>query len=111
MPDSTERRAHPRFPKKIELHAPASDGTVARMMTSDLSEGGIYCVSNTDFPEMTRIAVRLDLDDGPFEAEAVVVRRKPLPSPTTGVTRYELALFFTGIANDKKERLARFLAR
>ena len=113
-----ERRAHPRLQKSFELSGDASGGEpVARMVASDLSLGGLYCVSNRDYAEMTQLSVRLDLspqpdseENGMLEVDAVVVRRNPLRSPTTGESRYELALFFTGLTDDQRERIAGFLA-
>jgi hypothetical protein len=113
---SEDRRAHPRYPAKIEMQGtPEEGGVVARMTTTDLSLGGLYCVSATDFPEMTRLAVRLMLPrDGtgnethPLDIEAVVVRREPLSSPS-GEPRFELALFFTNLENGDKEILSRVL--
>jgi hypothetical protein len=67
---------------------PDQGGVVARMVTENLSVGGLYCTSDADFPEMTRLAVRLMLpikrskngDNQPLDLEAVVVRREVLPS-------------------------------
>jgi len=44
------------------------------------------------------------------DIEAVVVRRQEAAS-SSGAPRYELALFFTAMNDDARERLARFLAR
>jgi hypothetical protein len=87
------------------------------MVASDLSLGGLYCTSTTPFPEMTRLAVRLQLpgvdapdeESAPLEVEAVVVRGQKLPS-STGNSRYELALLFTHMTDRQRERLAKFLA-
>ena len=90
-------------------------GVVARMVTSNLSAGGLHCVSTASFPEMTRLAVRLMLplqacnDSEPLDLEAVVVRQQEVKSATGGDPRFELALFFTGLENGDKERLSRFL--
>ena len=111
-----ERRSHARFPHTFEAHGTAEAGdVVARMVASDLSLGGLYCSSSVDFPEMTRLAVRLLLPERktggvePLEVEAVVVRHRELPSPA-GNHRYELALFFAGMRDGERERLARYLA-
>ena len=111
-----ERRSHARFGKSFELEGSSGEG-VARMIASDLSLGGLYCTSTTDFPEMARLSVRLSLpglpgtDDGkqPMELEAVVVRRKKLNS-RTGNSKYELALFFTSITDIQRMKIARYLA-
>lgn len=115
---TVERRLHARFPRSFEIEGKdGSGGTVARLVASDLSLGGLYCSSSQDFAEMTRLAVRLllpangDPQDvaAPLDAEAVVVRRRKLKS-ASGNGRYELALYFTGISDADRERLARFLA-
>lgn len=116
---TVERRLHARFPRSFEIEGSDAPGnTVARMVASDLSLGGLYCSSSHDFAEMTRLAVRLLLpanDDrpvatDPLDAQAVVVRRRKLKS-ATGNGRFELALYFTGMSDSDRERLARFLAR
>lgn len=111
-----ERRSHARFERSVELQGtPESGGVVARMTADDLSLGGLHCSSSMDFPEMTRLAVRLMLPERgsvavePLEVEAVVVRRRELPS-AGGNGRFELALFFSGMSDAQRERLARFLA-
>ncbi len=111
-----ERRSHARFQHSFEAHGKAEAGdVVARMVANDLSLGGLYCSSSVDFPEMTRLAVRLLLPERrtgavePLEVDAVVVRHREMASPTGG-HRYELALFFSGMRDTDRERLARFLA-
>ena len=108
-----ERRSHARFARSFDIEGQAGT-TVARMTASDLSLGGVYCASSHDFPEMTRLAVRMLLPNGtsaePVDAEAVVVRRKKLKSSTGNNSRFELALFFTHVDDAGRERLARFLA-
>lgn len=108
-----ERRSHARFQRTFDLEGQAGT-TVARMVASDLSLGGVYCASSHDFPEMTRLAVRMLLPNGtepePVDAEAVVVRRKKLRSATGNDSRFELALFFTHVDDSGRERLARYLA-
>lgn len=113
---TVERRAHARFRKSVEVEGKSPEGEAAAMMiASDLSLGGLYCTSTTRFPEMTRLSVRLNLPgdggkNGPLELEAVVVREQKLAS-STGNSRYELALFFMGMSDLQRERLARFLAQ
>lgn len=114
----SERRANPRFSAVFDLHgAPADGGVVARMQAADLSMGGLRCTSSADYPEMTRLAVRLELpvegngESDPVDVEAVVVRSNRIPSLVQDGPRYELALFFTHLEDDTKERLAQYLDR
>ena len=113
-----ERRANTRVSAVFDIQGtPEEGGVVARMQGADLSLGGLRCTSTADFPEMTQLAVRLLLPiDGNGEAEpvdvkAVVVRRSEIPSATRNASRFELALFFTGLEGDARERIARFLER
>ncbi len=113
-----ERRIYPRFVRSFELSGlPASGGASARLIASNLSLGGVYCTSDRDFPEMTRLAVRLMLPARgplaemaePLDLAAVVVRQKKLPTVSNG-DLYELALLFTSLTAVQRERLLRFLA-
>lgn len=113
-----ERRANPRTRAVFDLEGISDDrGVVVRMQAADLSMSGLRCTSTSDFEEMTRLAVRLDLplDGGdrtePVDVQAVVVRRQEVPSATQNGPRFELALFFTAIEDDARERIARFLDR
>ena len=114
-PTTVERRSHARFPHRFEIEGPPDDqGTTARMVASDLSLGGLHCSSSRDYPEMTRLAVRLQLPRGSrietLEVEAVVVHRLELPS-SSGSPRFELGLYFTGMSEQARETIASFLAR
>jgi hypothetical protein len=114
-PTTVERRSHARFSHSIDIEGPPdSHGTAARMVASDLSMGGLHCSSSQDYPEMTRLSVRLQLPNGArtetLDVQAVVVRRTELAS-SSGAPRFELGLFFTGMSDDAKERLQKFLAR
>jgi hypothetical protein len=117
----SERRSHVRFGRTIELEGagPGQEPVVARMVSRNLSLGGLYCTSTHDFPEMTRLAVRLMLpaDGGspgavePADVTAVVVRRRRLEDSSSGAPRVELALLFTSMSDRTRERLARFLSK
>jgi hypothetical protein len=103
------------MPVEVEIEGAHSErGVVARMTASNLSLGGVYCVSSHDFPEMTRLAVRMSLPCSgkapiPLDLEAVVVRRESVESPASGSPRYHLALFFTRIEENHKSLLADYL--
>ncbi len=112
---SIERRAHKRVRSSIEIvGGPLPGGTTARMIASNLSLGGVMCTSTADYPEMTRLAVRLMLplrNDGPrpVDVEAVVVRRRVLPRRSGDDGRFELALLFTRFADTERELLSSFI--
>lgn len=112
---TVERRTHARIPSRFEIEAGAGEGgTQARMVSHDLSLGGLQCSSSRDYAEMTRVAVRLLLptesDPEPVDVEAVVVRRREVPA-ASGNARFELALFFTSMSDVCRERIARYLER
>jgi len=111
-----ERRRHPRVEAGFELRGcPCEGGVVARMVARNLSLAGLQCVSTADFPEMTRLAVRMLLppapgrDGLPVEVEAVVVRSEEEASTSAGEPRYRLSLFFTRVADEERARLVQFL--
>lgn len=111
-----DRRAHQRVATEFDVQG-STDGVVARMVARNLSLGGLYCTSPKDFPEMTRLAVRLLLpthghptpEPQSLDVEAVVVRREPLPG-ANGESRFELGLFFTKLDSSARTRLAQFLS-
>lgn len=116
---SDDRRNHPRYSTSLELQGtPQEGGVVARMVADNLSVGGLYCTSTVDFPEMTRLAVRLMLPirrndvtvTESVEIEAVVVRREALVGGN-GDPRFKLGLFFTDLEAHAKESLTRYLER
>ena len=89
---------------------------MARVVASNLSMGGLYCTSSSDFAEMTRLAVRLLIpvkrgsngDTEPLDVEAVVVRRREVES-STGDPRFELGLFFTNLDDGARKTLSRYI--
>ncbi len=111
-----ERRVHERHAINVNLQGtPDQGGIVARMVASNLSLGGLYCSSITDFPEMTRLAVRLMLpidhsetEGEPVDLEAVVVRREKAQA-SNGRPRYDIALYFTNVDPSSHQQLKRYL--
>lgn len=113
-----ERRAHTRHSTELTIQGtPDEGGVVARMVARNLSLGGLYCTSTTDFPEMTRLAVRLMLPmkkprsgngTEPVDVEAVVVRRQA-NNRSSGRTRYDLALYFTNVNDAIRAQLQRYI--
>lgn len=113
-----ERRAHTRHSTDLTIQGtPDEGGVVARMIARNLSLGGLYCTSTTDFPEMTRLAVRLMLPlkgagsgngTEPVDLEAVVVRREP-NNRSGGRKRFDLALYFTNVDDAIRAQLQRYI--
>jgi hypothetical protein len=115
----SDRRAHERIESQLVFEGFGGEQeTVARMVATNLSMGGVYCTSSNDFPEMTRLGVRMALPPNgsqgareslSLDVEAIVVRKRSLPSPTGGDPRFELALFFTNINEEQKQMLSNYL--
>lgn len=119
MSNQGERRTHPRYEATLSIQGSTeSGGVAAQMVASNLSLGGLYCTSSLDFPEMTRLAVRLVLppptgvpEGGqPVDVEAVVVRRREVGATPGNGSKYELALFFTRVEQPAREEIRRFLS-
>jgi len=111
-----DRRIHQRHEAEVDVQGTAADGAhVVRMVTRNLSVGGVYCTSTHDFREMTQLAVRLMIparESGrpePVDVGAVVVRRRELVG-AAGAPRYEFALFFHKVDPVARERIAWFLS-
>jgi hypothetical protein len=115
-----ERRAHERHATRLDVQGtPDAGGTVARMVARNLSVGGLYCTSPTDFPEMTRLAVRLMLPQNgaqanaalePVDVEAIVVRRSKT-NGSSGSPRYDLALYFPNLDHGTRVKIESYLER
>lgn len=113
---AADRRAHRRVEASFPVQGmPEAGGTVARMVAKDLSLSGLRCSSTSDYPEMTRLAVRLLLPHSgngealPVDVEAVVVRREAVAPAVTNEPRFELSLFFTRVDDTARKRLASFV--
>jgi len=113
----SDRRVHRRVEASFKLQgSPEPGGVVGRMVAHNLSLAGLHCTSSADFPELTRLAVRLLLPvDGArtaethaVDVEAVVVRREETAS-NSGDARFQLALFFTKVDDTAKRYLASFI--
>lgn len=82
----------------------------------NLSVAGLSCTCARPFPEMATVLVSLDLPALPGEAASsvrleltgAVVRCRRLPHGT-GRRRYELALYFTGLAPHARTALSSLL--
>ncbi len=105
-----ERRKHPRFPVKLPVKTAGPEGEF-ESVTGDVSLGGIKCHTSHHVPEMTRMALKIEL---PFEkssewisAKGVVVRVEP-PEPVPGHSDYRVALFFVELSDADRDKLARY---
>jgi hypothetical protein len=106
-----ERREHPRFPARLPVKTVGPEGEF-ELVTGDVSLGGIKCHASHHIPEMTRMALKIEI---PFEGSSewispkgIVVRVEP-SEPVPGHSDYRVALFFVELSDADRDKLARYL--
>jgi hypothetical protein len=121
QPKGAERRRHPRVALDWPITITLPDGSHEARLR-DVSRGGICFFLDRRIPEMTVLALDLDLppgaagDAGPGRAgptehvrgSGVVVRCRPL-SPM--VDHYEIAVFLNEMGEDDRELLSAYVSR
>jgi PilZ domain-containing protein len=110
-PGAKERRAHPRVPCDCALTIQMEDGAHAARLR-DISRAGLCFFLDRAVPEMTLLAVRIELPGRagpavPIEARGVVVRCLPI---SRGVEHFEIAVFLSDLADSQRERLDAFVS-
>lgn len=111
-PSGRERRAHPRAACEGSLTLQLDDGAY-RARLRDVSRAGICFYLDRPVPEMTVLAVRIELparrgtEPTRIDGRGVVVRCLPI---SKGVEHYEIAVFLNDLADSQRERLDRFVA-
>ena len=105
----SEKRGASRYPTDLTLRAGADAETI-EMQVSNVSLGGVYCRSTTEFAPMTKIEVTLELplESGmqSIRSDAVVVRSGKSAGEDGP---YFHALFFQHMDPTDREHLMRFL--
>src|SRR5262245_11373321 len=107
-----ERRAHPRAGCDGSITIQLDDGA-HRARLRDVSRAGLCLYLDRRLPEMTLLAVRIDLPAlGGSRAEAiegrgVVVRCQPI---ARALDHYEVAVFLNEIGEPQRQRLDAFVA-
>ena len=104
-----ERRRHPRYARALPLRRRgAEDFSV--LETENVSLGGALCRVDRYLPIMTKLHLHAELPDGqgPFEAEAVVVRVEP-EEPRGWHGEYRVALFFQRMEDKDRRALRTYL--
>jgi hypothetical protein len=116
-PRGQEKRKHGRVSPKLTLKTMGSEYGTIEMEIANLSLGGAYCLSSWEIPAMTRLHLNIFLpsSDGhearlhhPLDVEAVVVRAENA-NGHGGDPAWRLALFFSRMAEQDREVLARYL--
>jgi len=102
-----ERRRAPRARKQVQLDI-TRDGDVATCLTEDVSTHGISCFFPHELALFTMYDVTLALSpEERLETTGVVVRNEPVN--VNGQTLFRVALFFSRISPDDKQRLQEYL--
>ncbi len=104
-----ERRRAPRAPERVSVGI-VSDGRVATCQTEDISTHGIACLYPHELSLFTMYDVKLALSEKKsdhLETTGVVVRAEPVE--IDGRTQYRVALFFSRISPEDKDRLQQFI--
>lgn len=118
-PRGKERREYKRLKKKLTLRSVSRKHGFISMECKNISVGGAYCISDIEFPVMTKMLVNLFLSskDGrsarsatPLSLSAYVVRCEKIEN-AKGKDRYELALFFYQLEDAQAQLLEKYLQR
>ncbi|NIM19807.1 MAG: hypothetical protein GTO51_06130 [Candidatus Latescibacteria bacterium] len=115
-----ERRRAVRIPAKLALQIKISGKDCAEAESINVSANGVYFTSPTYIPVLTKLEIELTLPAPGEEegvrpgrnvtCEGVVVRTEPEEeAPKT--TRYEIACYFTSIAEEDKDYLDTYILK
>ena len=110
---SQERRASPRVLERVLLDI-ADAGITLRTETKNLSASGAYCMLERFIAPMTKLQLAFDLPNGSrrvkVRCSGVVVRVEPV---VTNAERggYNVAIFFTELAERDRVAIAQFVRR
>lgn len=112
MKSPKERRLHPRLDHELPIGL-AVDGYDFSTSTRNISCVGAYCHLDKYMPPFTKISVKLNLPgkDGSgkntiVECKGVVVR-----SEDEAHGGFNLAIFFNGMRNDQRKKIAQYISR
>lgn len=108
--ETKDRRSGERVTLRSPLTLIAPDGAEPAKLRN-LSVAGIACTTSCRYPEMARVKITLDLEpekEGTagfrLEVTGAVVRCRPLRHGT-GRRRYEVALYFTDLDDNARQKL------
>jgi len=113
-----ERRKHPRRPIAVDGHITCHvGGDPVTLRTRNISCSGLYCHVPRYVAPFTRVNVAMALPlrrrggaphNETFAIEGVVVRTEP-EQETPGVDDYRVAIFFSGLTEEARDLLARYV--
>ncbi len=114
MAQMEERRKHPRSQRGFAQPQAAVSGNLIRHV-DNISCSGVLCRTENNIPLMEKLLVTIELPDHgsddtgfSFECEGVVVRSEPVECEHDGV-EYQVAIFFTNLSDDARERIAGYV--
>jgi hypothetical protein len=107
-----ERRSAARVPARLAMEITVGGGR-ARAESLNVSANGVYFASSSFIPVLTKLRITLELpEDGETRVtcDGVVVRIEP-EKETPGQSDYEVACYFTDIAEADRGRLESYILR
>lgn len=109
-----ERRAATRVNARLAMEITVGDDS-ARTESLNVSANGVYFASSTFIPLLTRLRITLELPNetggkSRVACDGVVVRTEP-ESERAGVAEYQVACYFTEIAEHDQARLEAYILR
>ncbi len=110
----TERRSAARVAARLAMEITLGNDR-ARAESLNVSANGVYFASATYIPLLTRLRITLELPESSGRAsrvacDGVVVRSEP-EEESPGTSEYEVACYFTEIADADRERLESYILR
>ncbi len=110
MSDPKDRRQAPRAPERVPLSI-TDGGRDLQVETKDLSASGACCVLSQFIPLMTKVTLRLEVQNGTtrvsIRCTGVIVRIEPIGTPEA--PRYNMAVFFTDLSDQDRGAISRFI--
>jgi hypothetical protein len=112
-----ERRGSIRIPAKLAMEIKISDVDTAKVESVNVSANGVYFTSQKYIPVLTRLSITLDLPadakggrGGTVVCNGVVVRTEP-EQESPAQSEYNIACYFTSIAENDKETLESYILK
>lgn len=113
---ANERRRSTRAPARLAMEIKVSGSDHARAETINVSANGVYFLSRSHIPPLTKLQITLMLpgkgprSSTPHEVtcDGVVVRIDP-EAPQSGQDQYEIACYFTSISPQDQEHLEAYI--
>jgi c-di-GMP-binding flagellar brake protein YcgR len=113
MTEYSEKRKRPRAGGGFDLVLCTDEtGPTKRVRVRDISSSGVSCHLDARVDEMTQVRIDLHIPQNgslhQVSAEGAVVRCREIPENTPD-EKYEIAIFFTGISDDGRKNIERYV--